>query len=116
MSHFLLLKTHLEGIGVKKESSTSFSSTSSVAKAVPVQSDLLTLQKALNRDFKIKGSIGYPGQKDKLTFSSLIHQISIVEKNGLHSDHEICENNLTQSFLRPILHAHFQVKDSTTRK
>ncbi len=28
-----------------------------------------------NREFKISGQIGEPGQKDKLTFSSLAHQI-----------------------------------------
>lgn len=29
-----------------------------------------------SREFKISGQIGEPGQKDKLTFSSLAHQMS----------------------------------------
>ena len=42
------------------------------------------------KDLKISGSIGLPGQKDKITFSSLAYQIENALKKG-YKDSEICE-------------------------
>lgn len=43
------------------------------ASAQPTPQPRISLQ--WGREFKISGQIGEPGQKDKLTFSSLAHQI-----------------------------------------
>lgn len=83
------------------------------------------------KDFKISGQIGEPGQKDKLTFSSLAHQI----ENGLirgYPEIEIVDAvlraispgsqlrsylegkpHLTLPTLRRILRSHFQEKSAT---
>ncbi|CAI5644958.1 unnamed protein product [Oreochromis niloticus] len=83
------------------------------------------------KDFKISGQIGEPGQKDKLTFSSLAHQI----ENGLsrgYSELDIVDAvirailpglqlrsylegkaQLTLPTLRRILRSHFQEKSAT---
>ena len=44
----------------------------------------------LLREFKISGQIGEPGQKDKLTYVSLIHQIDSGLERG-YSDKDICD-------------------------
>ena len=44
----------------------------------------------LVREFKISGQIGEPGQKDKLTYVSLIHQIDSGLERG-YSDKDICD-------------------------
>ena len=91
-----------------------------------------TLKKALQKDFKIRGSIGSPGQKDKLTFSSLAYQINKGLKKQ-HTDDDICDevirvcdggsplrpilegkDDLTLASLRSILRSYFQEKDPTT--
>ncbi len=41
------------------------------------------MTKTLQRDFKISGQIGEPGQKDKLTFTSLIQQIDVGRKKDI---------------------------------
>lgn len=83
------------------------------------------------KDFKISGQIGEPGQKDKLTFSSLAHQI----ENGLSKGYPEIEivdaviraispgsrlrsylegkPNLTLPTVRRILRSHFQEKGAT---
>lgn len=83
------------------------------------------------KDFKISGQIGEPGQKDKLTFSSLAHQI----ENGLsrgYAEIDIVDAviraispglqlrsylegkvQLTLPTLRRILRSHFQEKSAT---
>lgn len=83
------------------------------------------------KDFKISGQIGEPGQKEKLSFSSLAHQI----ENGLsrcYPEIEIVDAviraispgsqlrsylegkpNLTLPTLRCILRSHFQEKSAT---
>ena len=43
------------------------------------------------KKYKISGTIGTPGQKEKLIFSSLISQISNRLKKG-YIEHKICEN------------------------
>lgn len=86
---------------------------------------------AWRKDFKISGQIGDPGQKEKLSFSSLAHQI----ENGLSRGYPECEivdaviraispglqlrsylegkQNLTLPTLRRILRSHFQEKNAT---
>ena len=44
----------------------------------------------LVREFKISGQIGEPGQKDKLTYVSLIHQTDSGLERG-YSDKDICD-------------------------
>ncbi len=83
------------------------------------------------KDFKISGQIGDLGQREKLSFSSLAHQI----ENGLSRGYPECEivdaviraispglqlrsylegkPNLTLSTLRRILRSHFQEKSAT---
>lgn len=83
------------------------------------------------KDFKISGQIGEPGQRDKLTFSSLAHQIENGLKRG-YPEIEIVEAviraispgsqlrsylegkpHLTLPTLRHILRSHFQEKSAT---
>ena len=83
------------------------------------------------REFKISGQIGEPGQRDRLTFSSLAHQIEHGRLKG-HTEHEIVEGviravvpgsalrsylegrvGLTLPKLRHILRSHYQEKDAT---
>ena len=45
-----------------------------VVNSPPAGSSVLSVDQ-LRKEFKIKGQIGDPGQKDKLPFSSLVHQI-----------------------------------------
>ena len=90
------------------------------------------LNKLLKKEFKIKGSIGLPGQKEKLTFGGLVFQI----EKGLKREHDefdiveavvravgpdlqlrgFLENkaDLSLQSLRRILRSHFQEKDPTT--
>ena len=141
LAHFLKIKEYMDGWKVVKEEPLSdvvrpASVVEKPTKADPTatpSTDLFTLTKALKKDFTLKGSIDFPGQKDKLTFSNLIHQINSVEKKGLHTETEICEEvircispdiplrsylegkcELTLASLRSILRAHFQEKDPTT--
>lgn len=84
-----------------------------------------------NREFKISGQIGEPGQKDKLTFSSLAHQIEQGISKGF-PEIEIVDaviraiapglqlrsylegkTNLTLPTLRRILRSHYQEKGAT---
>lgn len=84
-----------------------------------------------NKEFKILGQIGEPGQKDKLTFSSLAHQIEQGISKGF-PETEIVDaviraiapglqlrsylegkNNLTLSTLRRVLRSHYQEKGAT---
>lgn len=84
-----------------------------------------------NREFKISGQIGEHGQKDKLTFSSLAHQIEHGLSRGV-SELEIVDAviraiapgmqlrsylegkpNLTLPILRRILRAHYQERGAT---
>lgn len=84
-----------------------------------------------NKEFKIAGQIGEPGQRDKLTFSSLAHQIEQGISKGF-PEMEIVDaviraiapglqlrsylegkNNLTLPTLRRILRSHYQEKGAT---
>lgn len=84
-----------------------------------------------HKDLKISGQIGEPGQKDRLTFSSLAHQIehglskgfpdvekvdavirAIVPGMQLRSNLEV-KTDLTLPTLRRILRCHYQEKSAT---
>ena len=83
------------------------------------------------REFKISGQIGEPGQRDRLSFSSLAHQIEQGRLKG-HTEREIVEGvirsvmpgcplrsylegriELTLPKLRHILRSHYHEKDAT---
>lgn len=83
------------------------------------------------KDFKIAGQIGEPGQKDKLTFSSLARQIESGLSRG-YPEHDIIDaviraitpglqlrsylegkENLTLPALRRILRSHYQERGAT---
>ncbi len=86
------------------------------------------VQAMWRREFKIAGQIGEPGQKDKLTYVSLIHQIDSGVDNGFSekdisdaiiksiSPHSSLRNYIltlpdrSLSKLRPILRVFFQEK------
>ena len=82
------------------------------------------------KDFKISGSIGGVGEKDKLSFTSLCYQISNAQKVG-YSNERVCaavvkaispgnnlrtylesKPNLNLKSLIEILRSHFKEKDS----
>ena len=84
------------------------------------------------RDFKINGLIGNPGQKDKLSYSSLSYQMQNGRERGF-SEKEICSaviraitpGNTLRTYLEcrecldlktliKILRSHFKEKDSTS--
>ena len=84
------------------------------------------------KEFRINGSIGQPGQKDKLTYSSLAFQIQNGKKAG-YPDHEICaavikaispdnplrayleyKENLSVTSLIMLLRSHFKEKGATS--
>ena len=107
------------------------STTMAGATPIPATTDYATLKKVLRKDWKLKGSIGLPGEKDKLAFSGLAYQINQATKKG-YEDSDICEEvikcvtddvlrsllegkaNLTLASLRKLLRAHFKEKDPTT--
>ncbi|KAM9735208.1 uncharacterized protein ACNS7B_014526 [Menidia menidia] len=85
----------------------------------------------IRREFRINGQIGELGQKDKLSYTNLMHQIDTGKRKG-HSDAEIVEavvkaatpglslrdmleskSNLTLEHLKTSLKAHFK-ENSTT--
>lgn len=101
--------------------------TSSIKTSLP-DGQLIQVTK---REFKISGQIGEPGQKDRLSFSSLIHQVENAAKKGF-GDEDIVEAvvravvpgsalrsyleglpNISLPVLRRILRAHFQEKGAT---
>ena len=109
-------------------------STPAQTQSPPVSSTEATsapAQITLKREFKISGQIGEPGQKDKLSYSSLLHQIQHgLEKK--HSEKEIVaavvrsivpgsklrsylegKSDLGLPNLRRLLRSHFHEKDAT---
>ncbi|KAM9467441.1 uncharacterized protein Hap1MRO34_014209 [Clarias gariepinus] len=85
----------------------------------------------IRRDFKINGQIGERGQKDKLSYNNLMHQIDTGISKG-HRESEIIDaviraispgmslrdmleikTNLTLSQLRTILKGHYKEENST---
>ncbi len=129
-----VLKAVLEAIG-KMDSAVSSNednpSPSENEEPAPSKPPSQTPAVTLRREFKIAGQIGEPGQKDKLSFSSLIHQIqtgqdkkypekeivaavirSIIPEAKLQGYLE-GKQDLTLSTLRRLLRSHFREKDAT---
>ena len=94
--------------------------------------ELADLKKVLKKDFKIKGTVGMPGQKGTLAFSSPAHVIDNAERKE-YSEAEICEevvraispelslrgllegkSDLSLAQLRKHLRSHYQEADATT--
>ena len=86
----------------------------------------------MRREFKIKGSIGLPGQKDKLDFVTLVYQIECGLKKG-YEDSDIVEAvvnavssdlplkgvlvsklDISLGSLRKILRSHYREQDANT--
>lgn len=89
------------------------------------------LKRYLRKDFKIKGTIRAPGQKDGIKFSTLAREINTGIRKG-HSEEDICDEviricspdielgellesdpSLTLPKLRKILRVHFHEPDSS---
>ena len=95
-----------------------------------VHVDLNSLR--VNREFKIKGSIGNPAQEGKIDYRGLAYQIKSGRERGF-TEKEICAavigcitpghnlrsylegvHGLTLKFLITVLRAHFKVKDAAS--
>ena len=95
-------------------------------------SDFSSLKLHKLREFKINGSIGNPGQKDKLAYGSLSYQIQNGKERGflekeicsavlraitpgstLRTYLECCESLKLKSLLK-VLRSHFKEKDATS--
>jgi hypothetical protein len=110
---------------------TTYTTPTTATTTTAATTDYHTLKRVLRKDWKLKGSIGLPGEKDKLTFSGLAYQINQAEKKR-YEDPEICEEvikcvtddvlrsllegkaDLTLPKLRKLLRSHFKEKDPTT--
>ena len=90
------------------------------------------IKTSVKKELKINGKIGLPGQKDKLSFSSLVYQITQAKKRG-YTEIEICDavikaigpgmdlrdyfetiQTLDLRTLSKVLRSHYQEKDATT--
>ncbi len=111
LAHFQMIKTFMDtqGVQVKKEevvvpvpalaakvlvpvpTVTSVSGTAADASKLNgyFTTDVNTLKSVLKKDFKIKGKIGAPGQKDRMKFSQVAYAINNAEKKG-YTEEEIC--------------------------
>lgn len=100
-----------------------------VSSSLPPQGQIIPT--VWHREFKISGFIGEPGQRDRLTFSSLARQIESGLNKG-YPEHEIVDSviraitpglqlrsylegktDLTLPMLRRILRSHYQEKNAT---
>ena len=103
--------------------------------ASPAESEKVSLPpevlSVIRREFKISGQIGEPGQRDRLTFTSLAHQIEAAREKG-YRDNDIVQGviraivpgsalrsylegraKITLPSLRRILRCHYQERDAT---
>ncbi|CAB4010740.1 Hypothetical predicted protein [Paramuricea clavata] len=78
-------QNQVEALKSKMEESELKATATSVSK--PTTNDLKSV---LRREFKINGQIGEPGQKDKLTFVSLVRQIESASSKG-YSETEVID-------------------------
>ena len=130
-----MFMTTTEQPNVKTEHDSTTNMELKVAKGDSVSKEGAITKEVISKwkkDLKISGSIGLPGQKDKITFSSLAYQIENAVKKE-YTSAEICEavvksispdlqlrgflegkTELTLPNLRRILRSHFQEKDPTT--
>ena len=118
-----LTAAHLGMARVKTEDDAEQASVDTVVRTLKLQ--------RLN-EFKIKGSIGDPGEKGKLDFGNLSYQIQGGKKRG-YTESEICVgvvaamtagselrsylervDDLTLEFLFKILRAHFKVQEAAS--
>ena len=95
------------------------------------QVPLSVLATLMRRDFKVSGQIGEPGQKDKVSFTSLMRQLDAGKDKG-YAERELVEGvikaispgmrlrsyleskeKLTLSTLKEILEVHFREGDAT---
>ena len=98
----------------------------------PDQVTLSVLTNLMKRDFKISGQIGEPGQRDRITYTSLMRQLDAAQAKG-YTDRELVEaviraispgmrlrsylessENLTLTTVKDILEVHFKEGDATT--
>ena len=102
-----------------------------VHRELPVNMTSQKLESLLRKELKIQGTVGKPGQKDKLSFSSLIFQIDSAERKGYLEDDIISaviksvspdldlrsylegKSGMSLAMLRRILRSHFHEKDAT---
>ena len=118
----------LQGRDQDQQKRNGITLTESLASTPKPESQVIHVTK---KEFKISGQIGEPGQRDRLSFSSLIHQIESAAKKG-YGDEDIVEAvvravvpgsalrsyleglpELTLPVLRRMLRAHFQEKGAT---
>lgn len=121
-----LLQGEIDAAGERVKTMTTFESkgaSSDTSKKVP--------EVTLRREFRISGQIGEAGQKDKLSYTSLMNQIETGQRKG-HSEAEIIEaviravspglplrdlleikRNLTLATLKTILRGHYKVDSSS---
>lgn len=97
----------------------------------PTATATASLVNLIKREFKVAGQIGEPGQKDRLTFSSLANQIEIAHQKG-YPDQDIIQgviraivpglplrsylegrSKISLDSLRRIVHSHYQERDAT---
>ena len=94
--------------------------------------DVLKKTSLLRKEFRLKGSIGEAGQKEKLTYVSLVHQINQAKAAGYDQDEKMNEfiraivpsltlrnvleitTNLNLDRLLSFLKAHFEEKVQLT--
>ena len=112
---------------VKKDELDSSTSSAFISPAISPAD----LKRYLRKDFKIKGTIRAPGQKDGIKFSTLAREINTGVRKG-HSEEDICDEviricspdielgellesdpSLTLAKLRKILRVHFHEPDSS---
>lgn len=98
----------------------------------PDQVTLSVLTNLMKRDFKISGPIGELGQRDRITYTSLMRQLDAGQAKG-YTDRELVEaviraispgmrlrsylessENLTLATVKDILEVHFKEGDATT--
>lgn len=121
-----LLQGELDAAGERVKTMTTFeskSASSDASKKVP--------EVTLRREFRISGQIGEAGQREKLSYTSLMNQIETGQRKG-HSETEIIEaviravspglplrdlleikRDLTLVTLKTILRGHFKVDSSS---
>ena len=129
LSKFLQIHTHLNLSETKPDVTSKPVNVvpEPVKKVSQTSVDILRL-----KDFKIAGTIGGPGEKDKLSYSSLSYQMLNGKKLG-YSDEIICaaviraispgnnlrtylegKTNLSKESLLEILRSHYKEKDSAS--
>eukprot|EP00057_Strongylocentrotus_purpuratus_P028034 XP_011682508.1 PREDICTED: uncharacterized protein LOC105446855 [Strongylocentrotus purpuratus] len=105
--------------------------TADKAGPIPTVKEAPRYDSLLRKEFRIKGQIGEVGQKDKLSFSSLVHQIDRGVARGYAEEEVVdaiinamvpgltlrsyleCKPELDLPVLRRLLRSHYQEKEAT---